>query len=40
MRFNCPGNGNNFDASEDIHVTINPDGTTVVTFDNLVLTCK
>jgi hypothetical protein len=40
LRFNCPGPGNNFDATEDIHVTINPDGTTVVSFDNVVLTCK
>jgi hypothetical protein len=40
LRFNCPGPGNNYDATEDIHVTINPDGTTVVSFDNLVLTCK
>jgi hypothetical protein len=40
MRFNCPGPGNNYDATEDIHITINPDGTTVVSFDNLVLTCR
>lgn len=40
LRFNCPGPDNNFNGTEDIHVTINPDGTTVVSFDNLVLTCK
>jgi hypothetical protein len=40
LRFNCPGHGDNFNASEDIHVTINPDGTTVVSFDNLTVSCK
>ena len=40
MRFNCPGPDNNFNGSEDIHVTVNADGTTTVSIDNLVLTCK
>jgi hypothetical protein len=36
----CPGGGNNFSTSEDIHVTINPDGTTTVSFDNFSIGCN
>ncbi len=40
IRIHCGGPNDNFNGTEDIHVTINPDGTTTVSFDNVVLTCN
>ncbi len=34
------GPGNNFSVHETQHVTILPDGTVTVSFDNLTITCK
>jgi hypothetical protein len=38
-QFECPGVGRNFSLDTQIHLTINPDGTVAVAFDNLDFVC-
>ena len=39
-QFECPGAANNFSADEQAHVTVNPDGTVTVLFDNIDIVCQ
>jgi len=39
-QFECSGPGNNFSLDEQVHITINPDGTVTVSFDNFDIVCQ
>lgn len=40
IQFECSGPANNFSVDEQAHITINPDGTVTVSFDNFDIVCQ